>query len=368
MNGGDDRLPTRRDDVTKGTYNERWLERRFKEAGPRPPLPEEDLARLHQVARRTWERSQDHDRPTPRSAWSPAWTALVAAGVACMALLGYWFLAGAWREAPALAGRPAAVARLERVVGEFEVRFGPSAAWARWAETAEGREIVAGAELRTGVGERAGRPALRWSDGASLRVDRESVVRLSGGAEVELARGALYVDSPPEATAALTILTPHGRFVEIGTQFEVRVQAQGAGSSRLRVREGRVEVARDGERSVTDAGQELTLRPGGPVERGAVLPFGEPWEWTLAAAPMLDIEGTSVRRFLDWAARESGWQLVFADRETEELAGRTLLHGSIRHLTPASAPAAVLPTAGLTGRVEGGALRISGGGEPRTPR
>lgn len=368
MNGGDDRLPTRRDEVTNDTDTERWLERRLKEAGPRPPLPEEDIAWLHQVARRAWERSQGQERRAARSAWSPAWTALLAAGVGCVVLLGYWFLGGGWREAPALAGPAVLVARLERVVGEFEVRVAPSAAWERWAETAAGREIVAGSELRTGVGERAGRPALRWSDGASLRVDRESLVRLSGSAEVELARGALYVDSPPEAVPGLTISTPHGRFTEIGTQFEVRVQVHGAGWSRLRVREGRVEVARDDERSVTDAGQELTVRPGMPVERGAVLPFGEPWEWTVAAAPMLDIEGTSVRRFLDWAAREAGWRLEFADRATEELAGRTLLHGSIRHLTPASAPGAVLPTAGLAGRVEGGALRISGGGEPRTPR
>ena len=54
-----------------------------------------------------------------------------------------------------------------------------------------------------------------------------------------------------------------------------------------------------------------------------------------------------MRDFLDWIAGENGWQLRFADSAVEQKSQTTILHGSIKGLTPEEALAAVLPTSGV---------------------
>ena len=49
---------------------------------------------------------------------------------------------------------------------------------------------------------------------------------------------------------------------------------------------------------------------------------------------------------------------LFTDRELEARSSAIELHGSIAGLTPDQAPAAVLPTCGLSHRLQGGVLRI----------
>ena len=81
-----------------------------------------------------------------------------------------------------------------------------------------------------------------------------------------------------------------------------------------------------------------------------------------ACAPV-DLDGRSLREFLDWIAGENGWQLRFADAAVESQA-QTTMHGSIEGLTPEEAFAAVLPTAGVEHRLENGVLliRLAAGG------
>jgi hypothetical protein len=62
--------------------------------------------------------------------------------------------------------------------------------------------------------------------------------------------------------------------------------------------------------------------------------------------------------FLNWAARESGMELVFEDDELRMAAMRTDLHGSIASFTPLEAIASVLATTSFRHRIESGRIYI----------
>jgi ferric-dicitrate binding protein FerR (iron transport regulator) len=195
--------------------------------------------------------------------------------------------------------------------------------------------------------------------GASVRVDADTRIRLASAREVELDRGAVYVDTgaAPRRGEEVAVRTPAGRFVGLGTQFEVRSEESAEGT-RLRVREGKVRLDRDGAPRLTAAGRELVVRGDGTLSEGAIAISGPQWDWVLAAAPTIEIEGVKVRRFLDWIARETGWRVELADQEAVSLADTVELHGSIAGLTPVDAAGVVLSSAGLGHRVSDGTLVV----------
>jgi hypothetical protein len=84
----------------------------------------------------------------------------------------------------------------------------------------------------------------------------------------------------------------------------------------------------------------------------------------LAGAPVPAIEGRRAVDFLAWVAAESGRGLVL-EGEARAAAADTVLHGSVSHLPPRRALAAVLASSGLTCEVRGGDLvvRVAGAGE-----
>lgn len=239
---------------------------------------------------------------------------------------------------------PAApVARLAAVAGPVHDRSRGQPA-ALEADAA----VAAGAALETGAESRA---ALRLSVGHELRLDVETRLRLISDSVLVLERGAVYVDSR-RSRSSLEIRTPLGRLRDVGTRFEVRLDA---GSLTVRVREGVVEVARSGEVHEARTGAEIRLDAGGRIERRAVLTYGPQWRWSLEVAPAFDIEGRTLREFLDWVTRETGWQLFFDPAIATGAAG-VILNGSIEGLAPDEALGVVLPTTGLSHRVSEGVL------------
>jgi hypothetical protein len=78
----------------------------------------------------------------------------------------------------------------------------------------------------------------------------------------------------------------------------------------------------------------------------------------LEAAAGFEIEGQTLQDLLDWVARETGWQVRFADAELAASAKEIVLHGGIGNLRPDQAPFAVLPGAGLEGELSRGVLTI----------
>jgi hypothetical protein len=74
---------------------------------------------------------------------------------------------------------------------------------------------------------------------------------------------------------------------------------------------------------------------------------------------MLDLEDETALAFLEWAARERGWTLAFADEHVARSAGEIVLGGTLDRLTLEEALDAVLPTCQMEYRVEQGVLVVS---------
>jgi ferric-dicitrate binding protein FerR (iron transport regulator) len=168
-----------------------------------------------------------------------------------------------------------------------------------------------------------------------------------------LASGAVYVDSGG-AASSFEVRTPRAVVREIGTQFEVLVEEA---ALRVRVREGRVAVARGDSALDVATGTELRLDERGGATRGPISSYGSEWSWVLALAPAFDMEGRTLHELLSWAARESGWELRYADAESRRLSEGARLRGSIRGARPDEA-VAVVASAGLSHRLREGVLSV----------
>lgn len=318
------------------------IENVLKAAGPRDRPSEEIERRIREHVRIEWRSIITEERARRRRRTSLA----LAAGLAIAAL-------GAWLAGPMVAGTGETVATIAIASGEIRAKT----SWlGRWRPVESGEIIGAGAILKTGPG---GRAAMTLPGGLSARLDSDTQVTLASAGRLQISNGALYVDSGRSAAhaAAFEVETPAGSLHHLGTQYEVRLLGS---EVRVRVREGRVEWTDDGSTTASgSAGDQLTIGPGGAVQRGATPLFGESWDWVAAATPGIDIEGHSLAEFLDWAGREMGCDVVFASAGIENEAAGIVVHGSISGLTPAQALDAVLATTRLQAYVDDGHIVIS---------
>ncbi|MCB9377541.1 MAG: FecR domain-containing protein [Holophagales bacterium] len=328
-----------------GADDERAVAELLHAAGPRAELPDSDIAAVAAVAREAW-RFQVRRRRRRRLAAAAAIAALLLVAVA----LG--FLRGG-SEAPATLGEIAAVrGTLSRVA-----ETGASAL------ANVGEAVEPGTALETGATD--GAAALALAGGSvSLRLDRGTRVRLVGAGEIELVRGAVYVDSGGRSerpASGLRIRTPLGTAADIGTQFSVRLLEAGPGALQVRVRTGEVAVAHARGKVVAAAAEELVVDADGAVARRAFAPDDDAWEWAIASAPQFDVEGKTLDEVLRWACRESGWTLSYTEPELRREAETIRVRGGLGSLEANQAPFAVLPGAGFDGEVEGSVLTVHRG-------
>jgi ferric-dicitrate binding protein FerR (iron transport regulator) len=181
-----------------------------------------------------------------------------------------------------------------------------------------------------------------WN-GATLRLDGGTRVRIESPKEATLERGKLYFSS--EGRTGVAIKTPFGTVRDIGTQFEARL---GEDELRVRVREGIVDVR--GTRA--QAGSEVVATRD-TVTQGPVATSGAEWAWIERAAPPIILEGLTVGAVVERAAREKGLRVEW---NTER---NIILHGSVA-LTPDEAIEAATAAAGAHYRIEGDTLIVSG--------
>jgi ferric-dicitrate binding protein FerR (iron transport regulator) len=219
---------------------------------------------------------------------------------------------------------------------------------------ADGRSLEAGDEIPTGTIIRSGTgggAALRMADGVELRLDGGSQIALPGAAIVLVTRGGTYLDTAGRTgTMPIEVRTPTGTARDIGTRFEVRVIDQ---AMRVRVRDGLVQVESGGETARGGRGTELIARGEGAIATQPAPIAGRDWEWVALASGPLAIEGRTLQDFLDWVAREGGWRVRFANDTLARSAATVILHGPTARLTPEAALRVVLPTCGLSYRIEG---------------
>ena len=214
---------------------------------------------------------------------------------------------------------------------------------------AVGAHVMPGRDLVT---RRDGSATLRLASGVVVRLQGDGVLGFESREVLVLKAGAVYVDSG--GAASVEVRTTAGVVRDVGTQFEVRILATGL---RVRVRDGAVQVRQKHTRHDASAGDELTLDTDGRATRRSIPTTAAAWA-TADGAPF-ELEGRSLREFLDWIVGENGWQLQFADAAVEDKARTTTLHGSIQGLSSEQALAAVLPTSGVAHRLEAGVLSIS---------
>jgi ferric-dicitrate binding protein FerR (iron transport regulator) len=261
--------------------------------------------------------------------------------------------AALWLSRPYFSPPGEVVADVSRTIGEVESSAG---SWGRSSLVLEDSPVHAGETLTTGSQSLV---ALRLPDGVSLRLDHDTRIEFVDGGHVDLLKGAVYVDAgtTPSASRSLRVSTPAGIVWHVGTQYEARIIN---GATRIRVREGRVDVI-PGQSAAQSAhvGEELLVSASGKVARGSISPSDPEWQWAAKAAPSFEIDGRPVHEFLIWVGREVGREIVFATPESKAEAERAVLSGSVDGLAPADALAAVLPTTSLRSEQRDGKIEIS---------
>ncbi len=321
--------------------NDKDLERVLKSAGQREKPPADVEREVREHLRAEWrsmvaERSQ---RFRKRAIFALA-ASMAAAAVAV------------WILAPRVGDPADAVATIALAAGDVRVTSG----WLDgWHDVARGATLLAGQTLETGT---RGRGAISLPGGVSARVDTGSRLVFATADSLVLERGALYIDSgsTPTQSPPLDVVTPSGTVRHVGTQYEVRLIDAGV---QLSVREGAVEWrSSSGDIERSSSGEQLTISNDGRIERTAVPVYGAAWDWTLEAAPMIDIEGLPLAQFLAWAARETGREVAYGSAATEAEAAGIVVHGSIAGLSPAEALEAVLATTRFHAAISGGRLVV----------
>ena len=184
--------------------------------------------------------------------------------------------------------------------------------------------------------------SIDWN-GGTLRLDRETHVRLDTAHTATLLHGAIYYanDTPG---VAVTIHTPFGDVRDVGTRFEIRLRDD---ALRVRVRDGAV-IVRD---RTARAGTELVADRTSVTSR-TVPTSGEEWAWIENAAPPIVLEGKSLHEVLQRIAIEKGLTLQRSGPDQT-------LHGEVP-LSVSEALDAATAAAGVTYRIEGDRLIVRG--------
>jgi ferric-dicitrate binding protein FerR (iron transport regulator) len=315
--------------------SEQFLERLLREAGHREPPPAAAYERVLAASVHALDRKLAGQRRR-QGLFALAATVLIGLGAGLLL----------WMQQPA-APEPKPVARVFRVIGSGEARIPGAAQWSPLTGSAAHAGLPAHVQLRTDEG---GGLALRLESGIDVRVDRRSSVELVAGDLLILLSGRVYVDTgasfadqPP-----ITVVTSQGEVTDIGTQFEI---TDSPDLYRLRIREGQVELRQNADVLRGRAGEQVTLRSGDDglvtVERSTIRAYDDSWDWVNALAEPPAVDGRPLIVALDWIARETGRELIFADAPAAARAEAIVLHGSIEGLAPLDALEWLLATTEL---------------------
>jgi ferric-dicitrate binding protein FerR (iron transport regulator) len=327
-------------------------ERALREGLRAPALSAEAMQRIRAATRKEWQAAHvpAAERAPLRRRWLPL---AAAAAIMAFAMAMGWnvFLGNTSREGAVLGE----LARFEPP-GIVEMRY-----LRRDLNLAQNAALRAGQSL-----EIRGDSLVRLSGGGNLRLARDSAIQVIAAHSLQLERGELYVDIPPGAGAGerFMVTTPAGEFRHVGTQFSVAVVK---GTTRLRVREGRVHWHAAVGDSTVIAGTEVLIDDPRKVTRRTIGTAGRDWAWMEAMAPEIEIENRPLREFLEWFARETGRKLVISDDAARKQMAAIRMHGDVRGLSAVEALSAVMAATTLRFELPEGAIRISSARDTPTP-
>jgi ferric-dicitrate binding protein FerR (iron transport regulator) len=184
--------------------------------------------------------------------------------------------------------------------------------------------------------------SIEWN-GGTLRLDRDTQLRIDTARTATLIRGAIYYANETPGVA-VTIYTPFGDVRDVGTRFEIRLRDDAV---RVRVRDGAVLL----RGTTARAGTEL-LAGRTSVTSRTIATSGEEWAWIENAAPPIVLEGKSLDEVLQHIAIEKGLTL-------ERSGPDPMLRGDVP-LSVSEALDAATAAAGVTYRIEGDRLIVRG--------
>ena len=159
-------------------------------------------------------------------------------------------------------------------------------------------------------------------------MDQNTRVTVLTPSSLQLDTGRIYVDVP--VGADVTVTTRHAAFADVGTTFEV---AAAGDLATVVVREGRVDVALAGElisvRAADGMGEMLNVDAAAVLSRSTLATTDPRWAWTQRSRPRFDLSTGSLYDYLDWAARETGRELAFANELARQQASTARAHGKV---------------------------------------
>ena len=284
----------------------------IRAAGRRKEPSQEHYDQVYSAARAAW-------RSKLRTRRSKRWYAL-AASIAVVGIAGV--LIQRWQVRP-----PELAGSLALIQGTVEVFESESETWA--GISGSGIRMQDGARLRT---DADGTAVLELANGGSMRLAQATEI-VVGIDAFELVSGRLYFDSYSRpSSAAISVATPLGTVNDIGTQFEVSLNAD---ALRVRVREGAIAVAEGGSVvSTASAGEALQRTLTGSWERERIAADDPEWRWAEELARVSESEREPILVYLRWIARETGKQLEFESPLIELAAETASFSGDPRGLTP----------------------------------
>ncbi|MGD9842584.1 MAG: FecR family protein [Steroidobacteraceae bacterium] len=194
------------------------------------------------------------------------------------------------------------------------------------------------------------------STGISLRVAAASELRWLNDHELQLLRGALYVDSHNNA-AELVIHTPLAQVTHVGTQYQVSTSSSGL-----------IVAVRSGQASIHDAtnapvsvysSEQVHMDANGHSVRTPLANDDASWQWVDMLIEPFVVENRNVADFLQWVADATGYQLRYTSVAAQAAANTTVLHGHSTRMAPLQAMQVVLATTDLRASIQGAQLVVS---------
>ncbi len=281
-------------------------------SGPRPEPSSAARQRVHDQLLEVWQQLPDErevatslpideiqDNPRRITARPAVFAMAAAVGVATI---------GAWLSWSVMTNDPTPIAEIAYSTGGYAV-----------TPPGDGSsELLSGSTIRTSD---QGRMLLVLDASTTVRLDHNTRATLRSGEEIYLHSGRLYLDSHG-GKSHVQVTTKRAAVTKVGTQFEVSVADD---ELEIAVREGQIKVQMDDSQTLAKAsnglGEVLHYNAEGQQSKKVVATTDvERWHWTQLSRPDFDIASATYYDYLNWAARERGLTLRFADEILEQSA------------------------------------------------
>ena len=313
------------------------LARLLRLAGPRPEPSPEVTAEVYDSVHAAWAR-----RARRQSRVRYVLQGAIAASLIAVVGVLLW---------PASVERPLtiAVGNVHQVAGTVSANVDGA-----WQLLQNGDELSTGMPLRTSTAAGLG---LQLGNRTSVRLAADTHLVFETAQRLRLEQGRVYVDTADARfDAQYEVVTSIGVIRNLGTQFEVFSDDE---RTRVRVRGGEVVLDTTAESLHARRGEALLADRDGRIERSR-FPSDDPqWQWAQELAPPFETNDSLVIDLVDWVARETGREVVFADARARNAAAATRISGSIDGLAPEQVMATALAATRLQAEIGGAQIVIT---------